>query len=31
MVHAAGRLSENERWNSILSEFGPPSYATRRR
>ncbi len=23
MVHAAGRLSENERWNSILSEFGP--------
>ena len=31
MVHAAGRLSESERRNSILSKFGPSSYATRRR
>jgi hypothetical protein len=30
MVHAAGRLSENERWNSILSEFGPSPYSPRR-
>jgi hypothetical protein len=30
-VHAAGRLSESECWNSIPSEFGPLSYAPRRR